>query len=1464
MIRGAKGGGGGCFLGHTLVRTPSGEQRIDELKPGDQVLSFDDRGAIKAATVLKVHEHEGERVIRYTLWGGAVLDATPNHWVLNQFNAFVEIDTLGADDCLVDENNHLRPIVDKAEFCTGTVYNLTVEGHHTFIAGGIRVHNAGLGLGISGSGGGGGGGGKGSGGASSHTPTEASNSLFSTSYAKLVDLISEGEIYGLKDGLKSIYVENTPLQNADGTYNFQNVSVFTRTGTQAQEYIPGFDDVANEVSVGVNVLQSSPVIRSITNSAINAARLTITVPQLQKFEDNGDINGASVQLQIAVQYNGGGYTTVIDDTISGRTSQNYQKQYLVNLSGAFPVNIKVVRVTADSGSAKLADAFSWTSYTEVTYAKLAYPNSALVGVRINAEQFSNIPSRAYRIRGIKVKIPSNATVDSATGRLIYSGTWNGTFGAAQWCSDPAWCLWDLFTARYGFKDHIDTSQLDKWAFYSASQYCSALVPDGFGGTEPRFSCNVNIQTAEDAYRLINDMCSVFRAMPYWSTGALTVSQDKPADPAYLFTLANVSQEGFSYSGSSLKTRPTVAVVQYTDLDLRNTAYEVVEDQAGIAKFGVIKTEITAFACTSRGQAHRLGEWLLYSSQAETETVAFTASVDAGTLVRPGQIIEISDPVRAGSRRGGRISAATTTTVTVDDATGLSTSNSPVLSVILSDGTVQARAVSTVVGNVIAVASAFSSAPNANSVWIYENSTLQSTTWRVLGVQEQDQCMYAITALAYNASKYDYIERGVALQPRTVSNLNSIPAAPTNLSLTEALYSYQTQVRSKIIVNWRGIAGVTQYIVKWRKDSGNWTTITRQQQDYEILDTTPGLFEINVYSLSAGGQSSASALTGTISALGKTAPPSGVTGFSYAIDTDLGLLLTWNPVADIDVAGYEIRRGSTWESATSITTVTATTYKVGYLDDGNYTYLIKAYDTSGVFSNSAASTSVTFTSASAPTVSTTQNGSNVIINWTAVAGSLATKFYELRYGNTYATASVLTTVQGTTFTVRGNWTGSRTFWVVAVDPRSRYGTPGSASFSITPPPQPSITSSITGSTLMLTWAPVKGTLETAYYEVRRGSTFSSATSLGKVNSTNYGLTVNWGGAQTFWVVAYDVNDTIGTEANSTVTVTAPTQPTITQQVIDNNVLLRWNDCTQTLPIDSYELRKGSTWATAAVIGTKKGLFTSTFETQSSTYTYWLAGIDSAGNYGTPGSVTAQVNQPPDYVLKLNQNSTFSGTKTNIVTDVGGQLATVNTSETWQSHFTSRSWTTPQDQINAGYPIYALPSQTTGSYEESFDFGAVVQGSKLTATLTSTNVTGSTTVTPTLSVRKLSTDAWTNYAGLSEVYATQFQYFKVKYDFASAGGDDLLLLTGLNVRLDSKIKNDSGTGTANSADSGGTVVSFNTTFVDIDAISVTPLTTTAVIAVYDFTDVPNPTSFKVLLFNTSGTRVSGGFSWSARGV
>jgi predicted phage tail protein len=1314
--------------------------------------------------------------------------------------------------------------------------------------------------------------------------------LNSNSFATLLDLISEGEIQGLKDGKKSIYLNNVELLNksatvktgtysqASGTititlpahgyttgtslvlditsgnafsdtyvvasvstnsftvaakdqttasgnvtvsrsadYNFSNVTVYSRNGTNDQTYIPGSNDTSNIIGVGVKVLKDIPVVRTTTNQTANAIQVSLGFPRLQSYANDGSIGGSSVRIKIDIQYAGAGFSNVIDDTVTGRADDNYQKDYIVNLNGSFPVDIRVTRVTADSTSPKVIDEFNWTSYAEITHAKLRYPNSALVSLRFSAEQFSSIPPRSYLIRGLKIAIPSNATPNSTTGALIYSGTWDGTFAATKlWSSCPAWCLWELLTnTRFGFGNYLNTALLDKWAFFQASQYASALntyttaaeiteranrglqprtgatddynattgkhgVPDGFGNYEPRFSCNVNIQTAEEAYTLINNLCSVLRAMPFWATGSLTVSQDKPVASSYLFTLANISEEsGFSYSGSSQKSRATVVVVSYFDTSMRDVAYEYVEDQAAIAKYGVNTKKIDAFACTSRGQAHRLGRWLLFAEGHETEVVAFTASIDSGVLVRPGMVIDIADPVRAGSRRGGRINSSTTSVVTVDDATGLTIANSPTLSVILPSGTVETKSVLAISGNAITVSSAFSVAPNNNSVWVFQSTDIKTTQWRVLSVTEQDDCNYVVNALSYNSTKYDFVEYGYSLASRNVSNLNALPATPTSISFAESLYSYQSLVKSKIIVGWLPVVGVNQYQVRWRKDYGNWSVDTTQGADYEIFDTTPGLYEVQVYSVSATNLLSLTALTGSVQALGKTAPPSDVPALYAVLDPDVGVTLSWDPVTDLDLQGYEIWQGSSWGSGTKLGVFNATSKKLGLIAAGTTTWWIKALDTSSSYSTNSVSASLIITAAGAPTASGVFSNDSLILQWTAVAGSLSTAYYEVRYGtisSTWATATALGTVQGTTYSIKGAWVGTRRFFVAAVDLKGNVGTAG---------------------------------------------TFDAV-------------------------------------------VTAPSQPTVTQQVIDNNVLLQWTDSTQTLPITVYELRKGATWATATVIGTKQGKFTTVFESNSGTYTYWLAGIDSAGNYGTPGSVTAQVNQPPDYVLKYNQDSTFTGTKTNMVAFGTGLLASINTTETWQSHFTSRSWTTPQDQINAGYTYFAMPSTTTGQYYEDINYGTVLAGTKVSTTLTSNVIAGATTITPSISVKKLVTDAWTTYAGVSSVFATNFQYVRAQYDFTSAGGDDLLQVTGLNVRLDSKLRNDSGNGTANSADSGGTVVNFNIAFVDVDSISVTPLATTSVTAVYDFVDVPYPTSFKVLLFNSSGTRVSGAFSWAARGV
>jgi predicted phage tail protein len=586
------------------------------------------------------------------------------------------------------------------------------------------------------------------------------------------------------------------------------------------------------------------------------------------------------------------------------------------------------------------------------------------------------------IRGIKIRIPSNATVDQTTGALVYTGIWNGTFGAAQWCSDPAWILWDLLTStRYGFGEHILTdaekanfngnaSRLDKFSFFAASQYCNEIVPDGFGSYEPRFSCNVNIQTSEEAYKLINDMCSVFRAMPYWAVGSLTVSQDKPVDPAYLFTLANVTEEGFSYSGSSLKARPNVAVVSYLDIGrfdpstgqqiqgTRDITYEVVEDAEAIAKYGVVKTELSAFACTSRGQAHRIGEWLLYSERYEGETVTFATSMDAGVIVRPGQVISIADPVKAGARRGGRISSATTTAITVDDATGLTAPGT--ISAILPTGTVELRTVQSIAGNVVTATSAFSTAPGANSVWVYETSNIQTSTWRVLGIAEQDGSKYAITALSYNSSKYNYVERDQPLQQRDITDLNIVPAAPNNLTAVELLYDAGGIAKSKLVIDWDSVEGVQNYRIRYRPTNGNFTDLRIQRVDFEILDNTPGVYEIEVYSIGANLRTSVQPAFLTQQTFGKTAPPADVENVSLIPGDQLSGVLTWDRSPDLDVllGGKVLIRhstalsGATWEESQEIVAAAAGSQTQKQVPMLEGTYLLKFEDDTGNRSTTA--------------------------------------------------------------------------------------------------------------------------------------------------------------------------------------------------------------------------------------------------------------------------------------------------------------------------------------------------------------------------------------------------------------------------------------------------------------------------------------------------------------------------------
>ena len=798
---------------------------------------------------------------------------------------------------------------------------------------------------IQGAGGGGGGGGAPP---PPPAPTRTPDTLHSRQFATFLDLISEGEVEGFetpsKEGhskgsanynraaLKDVFLNDTPILRSQASsvspsindFNFQDVGFNLRFGTANQSKISGILSSSSVEAVNVKVTASTPVTRQITNTNVDAVNITITFPQMQEAKDNGDLLGSSVSLQIQVQYNGGGFSAVIGDTITGRTADAYQRDYRVNLTGAFPVDIRVVRLTADSTSSSLINAFNWTSYGEIIDDASTYANSAYTSLRLDSMQFQSVPTRKFRIRGIKVRIPGAGANNSGTptvdanGRIVYPANYifNGTMGAATWCACPSMVLLDLLTdTRYGLGNHIGDSSIDLFSFVTASKFANTLVSDGFGGQEARFSCNVNIQAASEAFDIINELAGTMRCMPIWSAGTLSLAQDSPKDASYLFTLANVTPEGFSYSGSSLKTRHTVISVSYFNMDTREIDFEVVEDAAAIAKFGVIIKQVKAFACTSRGQAARLGRAVLFTEQNESEIVAFATSIDSGVVVRPGAVIEIADPVRSGLRRGGRIKSATASIVTVDSETGsdLDLTNNAKLSVILPDGTAETRVVSGGnVGGEIQVSPSFSAIPNTNSVWVLENDTVKTQKFRVITVEESEGINYAITALSYVNEKYAFIEDGSALPERTISVLNLPKPAPSALIAEEKLVVINNRAVSKLIISWQPVVGVTQYQVNYRFNNGNYVSTTVSSPDFEVFNTSLGTYEIQVYSYNTALQPSTTSSNLTFNTVGKTAVPDDVSGLTIEPFSDKLVRLRWNVSADLDVThgGFVYVRHST--------------------------------------------------------------------------------------------------------------------------------------------------------------------------------------------------------------------------------------------------------------------------------------------------------------------------------------------------------------------------------------------------------------------------------------------------------------------------------------------------------------------------------------------------------------------------
>lgn len=639
--------------------------------------------------------------------------------------------------------------------------------------------------------------------AATYIPVESPQTLRSKARGRILDLLCHGPIVGLVNGLQSIYLDSTPLQNADSTFNFTGITVQTREGYPDQEYIPGFTAVENTVDISTELKFATPIVRTVTNNDANAVIITMAVQGLTEQKENGDMAGYQVGFFVDVRNSSGAWVPTGGDTIAGKTTTTYQHSIRVPLNGLGPFDIRLRRADPESTSAKIQDALYWALMTEVIDARLSYPDSALVALDVDSELFgSKMPARAYDVKLSIIRVPSNYDPIART----YTGFWDGSFKLA-WSDNPAWCFFDLATHPVIGANNQD---VDKWSLYRIAQYCDVLVPDGYGGMEPRFTCNTLFASREEAITTLNVLSSVFRGMVYWGADSVVAVGDMPGDALKLVTPANITSDGFEYVGTSLRERHSVAVVMWNDPnDEYKQVPELYEDPESIQLFGWRETQVTAACCTSRGQARRLAKWILYSERMETEIISYTASADHADL-RPGDYIEVSDPDRAGARYGGRVVDATNKVITLDKAPKPGeVVGTWYLNCVMPSGVIQTRQIQSFNGDVCTLREAFPETPVKAAVWVLSSAALVTPMYRVTSVIEQeDGITYQISATEHNPNKYNFVEFDLQLPETPDSTIPSGPlAGPTNISVASFKYLAGGSEHQGLTVSWRGVDDV---------------------------------------------------------------------------------------------------------------------------------------------------------------------------------------------------------------------------------------------------------------------------------------------------------------------------------------------------------------------------------------------------------------------------------------------------------------------------------------------------------------------------------------------------------------------------------------------------------------------------------------------------------------------------------
>ncbi|EGS2003378.1 host specificity protein J [Enterobacter cloacae] len=725
---------------------------------------------------------------------------------------------------------------------------------------------------------------------SSRTPTEQPDDLQSVAKAKILLALGEGEFAG---GLtaRDIYLDGTALENADGSQNFSGVTWEFRSGTQAQKYIQGIPGTENEINVGTEVSSTTAWTRTFTNTQLSAVRLRLKWPSLFKQEDDGDLVGYSVNYAIDLQTDGGTWQTVLNTSVTGKTTSGYERSHRIDLPQAGSTwTIRLRKITADANSAKIGDTVTLQSFTEVIDAKLRYPNTALLYIEFDSSQFNgSIPQISCEPRGRVIRVPDNYDPETRT----YSGTWTGAFKWA-WTDNPAWIFYDLVvTDRFGLGNRLTAGNIDKWTLYQVAQYCDQPVPDGKGGsgTEPRYTCNVYIQDRNDAYTVLRDFAAIFRGMTYWGDDQIVALADMPRDVDFTYTHANVVDGKFVYSSSTTKSRYTNALVSWSDpANGYADAMEPVFEQELVARYGFNQLEITAIGCTRQSEANRKGRWGILTNNKD-RVVTFDVGLD-GNIPQPGYIIAVSDRNLSGRDLGGRLSAVNGRVLKLDRVPSAKAGDR--IMVNLPSGITQSRTIQSLYGEMVTVTTAFSELPQAEAVWVIESDELYAQQYRVVSVTDNNDGTYTITGTNHDPDKYARIDTGAVIDQRPVSVIppgNQSP--PANIAINSFSVVQQNISVETMRVSWGQAQNAIAYEAQWRRNDGNWVNVPRSSTtSFDVPGIYAGRYLVRVRAINAAeissgwGYSEEKTLTGKV---GNPPKPVGftATGINWGIRLNLG-------------------------------------------------------------------------------------------------------------------------------------------------------------------------------------------------------------------------------------------------------------------------------------------------------------------------------------------------------------------------------------------------------------------------------------------------------------------------------------------------------------------------------------------------------------------------------------------------